>query len=291
METLTACPSCGSRALEHHIEVKDYSVSGEVFTIVKCTACGLLLTNPRPQPSELGQYYQSEDYVSHTNNGNNPVNLIYKLARTQTLRWKYNLIKKFNPLTILDFGCGTGHFLSYCKEKGLTVFGYEPDGNARSIAIKNVGESIVSQTEELNETYDVITMWHVLEHVSELAEVMKWLKKKLHPNGRLVIALPNHESLDAKMFNEYWAAYDVPRHLYHFSKDSLKALAIKYGFCLESMHPMKLDSFYVSLLSNKYRSGSIKPFNSFINGFKSNTYAKNRMNYSSVIYVLKHESL
>ena len=271
------------------VEVKDFTVSGEYFKLDKCDQCGLVFTNPRPLSSELGKYYQSADYVSHTNKGNNPINIIYKIARTQTLRWKYNLIKKFDPTSLLDYGCGTGHFLSYCNNKGLDVYGFEPDDKARDIARQQVGKTVESDIQLLNHTYEVITLWHVLEHVSQLSNVMQWLKEKLSGSGRLVIALPNHESYDAKLFKEHWAALDVPRHLYHFSKDSFKELTNKYGFCIESIHPMKLDSYYVSLLSNRYKFNRLKPFKSFITGLKSNTYAKKEMNYSSLIYVLKHE--
>lgn len=270
------------------MEVKDYSVSHEVFQLTQCKNCHLIFTNPRPHESELAKYYQSENYVSHTNKGNNPVNIIYKLARTQTLKWKYQLIKSFHPKTVLDYGCGTGHFLSYCKNKGLMVSGFEPDDKARNIARTQVGESIHSDISLLDSTYNIITLWHVLEHVSLLSEVMKWLKQKLSHDGRLIIALPNHESLDARIFESYWAAYDVPRHLYHFDKKSFDNLAKKHGFCIESIHPMKLDSYYVSLLSNRYKYDRNKPFDSFITGFKSNTYANKDMNYSSLIYVLKH---
>lgn len=265
-------------------------MSQELFQLTQCESCSLVFTNPRPAPSDLGKYYQSEDYVSHTNKGNNPVNLVYKFARTQTLRWKYNLLKKIHPKTLLDYGCGTGHFLSYCKRKDFDVYGYEPDDQAREIAIKQVGETIYSDISLLDKTFDVITLWHVLEHVSLLSEVMVWLKTKLAKKGRLLIALPNLESYDANYFKEEWAAYDVPRHLYHFSKSSLEHLANKHGFCVESIHPMKLDSFYVSLLSNKHKFGNIKPINSFLTGLLSNTYAIKGMNYSSLIYVLKHEA-
>jgi len=290
LETLNACPSCESNKVHYLTEVKDYSVSQEMFQLNQCEACGLVFTNPRPVPSELGKYYQSEDYVSHTNKGNNPVNLVYKLARTQTLKWKYNLLKKFQPKTILDYGCGTGHFLSHCKHKGLEVYGYEPDEQARDLARRQVSETIYSETSLLENTFDVITLWHVLEHVSYLSDVMGLLKSKLAKEGRLLLALPNLESYDAAYFKEAWAAYDLPRHLYHFSKASLENLANKHGFCVESVHPMKLDSFYVSLLSNKHKFGRIKPLKSFITGLKSNTYAKKEINYSSLIYVLKHEA-
>lgn len=290
MEKLIFCPICESDNIQHFSRIKDFSVSGETFQVDQCDSCRLLFTNPRPLPSELWKYYKSENYVSHTNKGNNTVNFLYKLARTQTLRWKYNLVRKFTPVSLLDYGCGTGHFLSYCKTKGLEVYGFEPDNQARDIAGNKVGETIYADISLIDKSFDVVTLWHVLEHVSLLSDTMLWLKQKLNKNGRVIIAVPNYESYDAGIFKEFWAAYDVPRHLYHFSKASLTTLANKYGFCVESIHPMKLDSFYVSLLSNRYKGKGANPLHSFITGLKSNTYGKKEVNYSSLIYVLKHES-
>lgn len=291
LENLTHCPICNSNKSELYKTVKDYTVSQEEFNIVKCDQCSFLYTNPRPTSNSIGDYYKSEDYISHTNKSNSPVNLAYKLARTQTLKWKFNLTSKSNPKTILDYGCGTGHFLNYCKKKGLDVNGFEPDQNARIIAKEHLGKRIFTSPNEISNSYDVITLWHVLEHIHELDAVISWLKNHLAENGRLVIAVPNPDSFDAQYFKEHWAAYDVPRHLYHFTKSSLTELATKHSFCVESIQPMKLDSFYVSLLSNQYKHSGFKPFDSFIKGFKSNTYAKKDMNYSSLIYVLKHDNV
>ncbi|MCF6360629.1 MAG: methyltransferase domain-containing protein [Cyclobacteriaceae bacterium] len=291
LEKLTHCPVCNSDKSELHKTVKDYTVSQEEFDIIACSNCSFLYTNPRPNVDSLGAYYKSDDYISHTNKSNNPTNLIYKLARTQTLKWKYNLVAKSKPKSVLDYGCGTGHFLNHCRQKGLDVNGFEPDQNARTIAINEVGDVISSSTSDIEKKFDVITLWHVLEHIPNLNEVMDWLKEHLAKNGRLIIAVPNPESYDAQLFKEHWAAYDVPRHLYHFTKNTLTDLANRHSFSLESIHPMKLDSFYVSLLSNKYKSKSTKPINSFLNGLKSNSYANKSMNYSSLIYVLTHNNV
>ena len=288
LENLTHCPICNSDKNELYKTVKDYTVSHENFNIVKCKHCNFLYTNPRPKLDDLGNYYASDNYISHTNKSNNPVNLVYKLARTQTLKWKYNLLNKTSPKSILDYGCGTGHFLNYAKKKGLSITGFEPDNDARLIAKETLGKKIFSSTKEIQSSFDCITLWHVLEHISDLNEVVHWLKKHLTENGRLIIALPNPASYDAQYFKEHWAAYDVPRHLYHFTKKDVSTLANKHSFCIESIHPMKLDAYYVSLLSNKNKTNRVKPLKSFINGFKSNTYAHKEMNYSSLIYVLKH---
>ncbi len=290
LEKLTHCPICNSDKYELHKTVKDYTVSQEVFNIVSCVNCSFLFTNPRPSSASLGVYYKSDDYISHTNKSNNPINLIYKLARTQTLKWKYNLVAKSKPKSILDYGCGTGHFLNYCKKKGFEINGFEPDEDARTIAIQEVGNVIASTSNNIQKKFDVITLWHVLEHIPNLNEVVDWLKDHLAKNGRLIIAVPNPKSYDAQLFKEYWAAYDVPRHLYHFSKKTLEDLANRHSFSIESIHPMKLDSFYVSLLSNQHKYEATKPIKSFLNGLKSNSYASKTMNYSSLIYVLKHHN-
>ncbi len=288
LEKLTHCPICNSDKNKLHKTVKDYTVSQETFDIVACKECSFLYTNPRPNAESLGAYYKSDDYISHTNKSNNPINLIYKLARTQTLKWKYNLVSKSKPKNILDYGCGTGHFLNYCKKKGLDVNGFEPDEDARALAITEVGSVVASNSADITKKFDVITLWHVLEHIPNLNEVVDWLKEHLAKNGRLIIAVPNPESYDAKLFKEHWAAYDVPRHLYHFTKTTLADLATRHHFSLESVQPMKLDSFYVSLLSNQHKYSSTKPIKSFLNGLKSNSYANKEMNHSSLIYVLKH---
>jgi 2-polyprenyl-3-methyl-5-hydroxy-6-metoxy-1,4-benzoquinol methylase len=215
---------------------------------------------------------------------------MYKLARTQTLKWKYNLVSKTQPKSILDYGCGTGHFLNYCKKKGLNISGVEPNSEARTIATKQLDTAIFALPTLIKKKFNVITLWHVLEHVPDLNQVVDWLKNHLAENGRLIIAVPNPESYDAKLYKEYWAAYDVPRHLSHFSKNTLGNLANRHNFSIESIHPMKLDSFYVSLLSNKHKFAASKPINSFITGLKSNSYARKSMNYSSLIYVLTHQN-
>lgn len=291
LENLTHCPICNSDKSELYKTVKDHTVSQEEFNIVSCKSCSFLFTNPRPNTESLGSYYESDDYISHTNKSNNPINLVYKLARTQTLKWKFNLANETNPKTLLDYGCGTGHFLKYANNKGLEINGFEPDKDAREIAKTELGNNIYSTSKEINKQYDVITLWHVLEHIPNLNEVVAWLKNHLTADGRIIIAVPNPESFDAKNYDKYWAAYDVPRHLYHFTKNTLTNLANKHSFCVESIHPMKLDSFYVSLLSNQQKHNSYKPLNSFLTGFKSNSYATKTMNYSSLIYVLKHNNV
>lgn len=290
-EKVDTCPSCNSREFNNHMICDDYSVSQESFAIMKCSNCGLLVTSPRPGKDDIGSYYQSDDYISHTNQANNLINWVYKLARNYTLRKKFALIKRLaSKKSILDYGCGTGHLLNYIQQNNTwKTMGIEPDEMARTIAISDHDLNIVSSISDLpDKKFGIITLWHVLEHVHDLNETIQALKKHLSKSGSLVIAVPNHESLDQQIYQQQWAAYDVPRHLYHFNQLTIKELMKYHKFTLEETIPMKLDAYYVSMLSEKHKSGKINYFRSIVNGWKSNTWAKkNNKNYSSLIYIFK----
>ena len=292
MEQISNCPVCQNNTFEKYLEVKDYTVSNENFQIVGCKSCGFKFTNPRPNSNEIGEYYKAESYISHTNTSKGLIAKIYHTVRKYTLKSKVNLINRLCPQKgkLLDVGCGTGMFLNQANENGWKVSGIEPDSGARQITEKSI-EAII-KTEILssfqNEQFNIITMWHVLEHIHLLNETINWLKERLYEDGLLIIAVPNHESKDAELYQEKWAAYDVPRHLYHFSQKSITKLFSEKGFQLKETLPMKFDSFYVSMLSTKYQNGKINYFKAFIDGFRSNHNAKkNKGNYSSLIYVFK----
>jgi 2-polyprenyl-3-methyl-5-hydroxy-6-metoxy-1,4-benzoquinol methylase len=292
MEQLNHCPVCDSTVFEDYLTVQDYTVSQEKFKIVNCTTCNFKFTNPRPDENAIGEYYKAESYISHTNTSKGLISKIYQEVRKFTLKGKLNLINRLSPNKgkLLDVGCGTGMFLNVARENGWKVNGIEPDEGARGIAettnqIK-IKEEVLSSFQ--NETFDVITLWHVLEHVHRLNETAEWLKERLAKDGSVIIAIPNHESKDAEIYQAQWAAYDVPRHLYHFSQKTITALFANHGFELKETLPMKFDSFYVSMLSTKYQSGNINYLKAFVDGLKSNLSAeKNNQNYSSLIYVFK----
>ena len=292
MEQLKQCPVCQSQTFEVYLTVRDYTVSQEQFKIVTCKKCGFRFTNPRPDSEAIGEYYKAESYISHTNTSKGLISKIYQEVRKFTLKGKLNLINRLSPQKgkLLDVGCGTGMFLNVARENGWKVNGIEPDAGARAIAEKTnqikISNEILSSFQQ--ETFEVISLWHVLEHIHQLNETIEWLKARLSKDGSLIIAVPNHESKDAKIYQEQWAAYDVPRHLYHFSQNSIKELFAKHGFVLKETLAMKFDSFYVSMLSTKYQSGKINYIKAFADGLKSNYSAsKENQNYSSLIYVLK----
>ena len=291
MEVLKNCPVCGSEILDPFISGKDYFLTGEKFEIVKCRECGFRFTNPRPKAEELGKYYESAQYISHSDTRKGLFAFVYQLVRKYTLGRKLALISKFlRNGEILDIGCATGQFLNYMSEHGWKATGIEPDDKTRDHAISQYGLQVFPE-EKLNtmlkSSFDVITMWHVLEHVSDLNGRMEQLKKILKPQGTLIIAVPNCDAYDAKKYGEYWAGYDLPRHLYHFTKSDIKTLAENFGFTIVNILPMRFDAFYVSLLSEKYKRGKMRWLPAFWNGFGSNLKSGQKNGHSSLIYVIK----
>ncbi len=275
---------------KHFLTVKDYSVSKETFELYHDETLDILITHSQPSLENLGKYYESEDYISHTDNKRSLFEKLYHFIKSIALKNKLNLINSLHPNKgkILDIGAGTGEFLSVAKNNGWQTTGLEPSDKAKAIAISK-GVSFVSATSELeNHSFDVISMWHVLEHVPDLESQIKELKRLLKPSGTLIIAVPNFKSFDAKYYGKFWAAYDVPIHLWHFSKTSIKLLFEKEDMKLEKILPMKFDSFYVSLLSEKYKSGKMNFIKAFFIGLQSNRKAKQNFEYSSHIYTIKN---
>ncbi len=271
-----------------YISAKDHLVSGENFHLLYDPAFEMLLTNPRPENEDLEKYYQSENYISHTDNKSGLVSFLYQTIKGYSLKKKVKLIKKLNHGSgkLLDIGAGTGDFLVAANKKDWQVFGVEVNENARSLAKKKsilLESKIDSYT---NQKFDVVTMWHVLEHISDYRDVLQKCHALLNKNGVLVIAVPNYKSYDAQYYKNYWAAYDVPRHLWHFSKNSLPKI-LQNLFNLISIKPMIFDSFYVSLLSEKYKTGKTFSLKALWVGFQSNRSAKQTKEYSSLIYCFR----
>ena len=286
-EKLEACPTCKNTQFSNYLICTDHCVSEESFALIKCSKCELVFTNPRPTEDKLPGYYQSEEYISHTNKATSPINLIYKIVRNYTLKQKLKLLNSLSDKgTILDYGCGTGNFLHTCKQSGWNTYGYEPDTKAKSLAIEN-DIQIVNSLKEIHQEIDVISAWHVIEHVNKLRETLKKLRSLLKKGGFMIIAVPNIQSLDAKHYREYWAAYDVPRHLYHFSQQSFGKLIAKSKLSLVDTLPMKFDAYYVSMLSERYKTGKNNYLKAIDIARRSNTEAIKTGEYSSLIYILQ----
>ncbi|HXJ98952.1 MAG TPA: class I SAM-dependent methyltransferase [Gelidibacter sp.] len=279
----------------HNLKVKDHSVSKENFELRFNTQLELLETFPQPSPEKLSEYYKSEDYISHTDAKRNVFEKLYHAVKVVALKRKIKLINNVssNGKTLLDIGCGTGDFLQVAHSSGWQISGIEPNEQARDLANKKV-DNVVFDTEQLSKfesySFDVITLWHVLEHLPNVEEHFSIFKKLLKPNGVLIIAVPNYKSYDAQLYKEFWAAYDVPRHLWHFSQASIKRLGEKIKMDVVKIVPMTFDAFYVSLLSEKYKSGKMNFVKGFWNGWRSNWKARRSGEYSSLIYVLKNKN-
>lgn len=292
MIAVESCPACNGKGFVPFLVCKDHTVSRETFQLLQCDQCGLVITTPRPDSDQLGRYYISEEYISHTNKSASIIDTVYLRARRLTLRWKLRLLQTYSkPVagTLLDYGCGTGEFLAAAKQNGYTVAGVEPSQGAREKALTITNAPIYGELQSLQtKTFDIITLWHVLEHVPDVNSVIDQLCAKLTHNGTIFIAVPNHNSADGKHYGTNWAGYDVPRHLWHFSKRTMNLLLGNHGLQIRHLVPMKLDAYYVSLLSEKYIDGKQTVTNmmrAFLKGASSNIKARKTGEYSSLIYI------
>ncbi len=267
----------------------DHTVSKESYEVMKNEEYDMLVTSP--VPNNLDKYYASEDYISHTDSKTSLFDKTYQFVKNYTLKKKLKLINSFNTedKLILDVGAGTGDFLKVCENGGWKIAGVEPSDKAREFAESKHIILHENLTQVENNQFDVITLWHVLEHIPNLVEYIEQLKKILKPSGVLIIAVPNHKSFDAKHYKEFWAAYDVPRHLWHFSKTAISKLFSMVDMNVEKILPMKFDSYYVSLLSEKYKTKKSQPIKALFVGLQSNLKAKRNGEYSSLIYILKNK--
>lgn len=288
-----SCPNCGAKEISFVLSAKDYTVSAESFEIWECKNCTQRFTQNVPDKDTIGKYYQSENYISHSDTSKGLINNLYHRVRKHTLLQKKRLIERSTGKksgNILDVGAGTGAFLHTMKLVNWNATGIEPDETAREKAKELYGIEL-EKPEQFFEfapaSFDAITMWHVLEHVHDLHQYIIQLKKLLTPDGKIFIAVPNYTSTDAKIYKEFWAAYDVPRHLYHFSPQAMKNLLNSHGLKVGKMKPMWYDSVYVSMLSEQYKTGKAHPVKALINGCYSNlnTFLDTRK-CSSVIYIV-----
>jgi SAM-dependent methyltransferase len=290
----TQCPVCKKESFKEVLQAQDFSVSGETFPVVECSNCSLRFTQDVPCQTGIQRYYKSADYISHSNTKKGLINFLYHVARRFTMMSKKNLVRTATKRSVgmlLDVGSGIGTFVHTMEKAGWNAVGLEPDEQARSKSAKLYNVDIYPSSELATlpyGTYDAITLWHVLEHVHTLDEYIEQLKLLLAPGGKLIIAVPNYTSKDAAAYKQYWAAYDVPRHLYHFSPASVRTLMANHGMKVIGTKPMWFDSFYISLLSEKYRGGNM--LKAIWNGIISNlNVINNREQCSSQVYIIEKQ--
>ncbi|QCK13638.1 methyltransferase domain-containing protein [Mangrovivirga cuniculi] len=285
------CPICGHSSFIDIFKCRDNTVSGELFQLVECRDCGFRFTSPRPADEHLGEYYKSDTYISHSDTDEGLTNKVYKRVRDFSLKIKYNLVRKYSKDkngNLLDVGAGTGYFVNFCNRNGMQAEGFEPDSDARNVAKTTHGITLIDNWEKINKNFDVITMWHVLEHVPDLKNQFERLKAILKLNGILIIAVPNRESFDEKYYKSDWAAYDVPRHLYHFRKNDLIKLASDFNIKFVDDKPMWFDAPYVSILSEKHKKSYMATIKGSIFGMISNLASLFTNQQSSKIYIFRN---
>lgn len=286
------CLVCDNKEFTKLLDLKDYFLSQESFSVYRCNHCGMGVTHPAPEPESLGRYYETSNYISHSDDSRDLFSKVYQLVRRYTHARKFQLLRKYSPAsTLLDIGCATGEFLAYCASKQMKVQGIEPSEKARTIAVNRYHLDVFpeAQIDHLDDqSFGMITMWHVLEHVPDINLRMQDINRLLSNDGVAMIALPNYQSQDSQHYKEFWAAWDVPRHLHHFNQNAFEKLANKHGFKVVKVVPMYFDSFYVSMLSEKYRSGKNSLIRAFYQGFRSNLSAMgSQQEFSSLIYIIR----
>lgn len=285
---MNICPWCGNPTEKTILDLKDYFLSQEEFKIIECPYCGLRFTVPRPDPILIGKYYQSDEYYSHQQNKKGLIPRIYEFVKSFNIKHKASLAIKGLPQgRLLDIGCGVGDFLAYVQKQGWEVQGIEPSFDAKKIAESRLGFLPKAPSEYASfsdHSFDVITMWHVLEHVDDLHFQTSEIIRLLKPGGRLVIALPNFQSLDCQYYKDKWAAWDVPRHLNHFAPDVLRGLFASLGFQIIDTQKLKWDAYYISYLSERFLGHSLPLLRGAWVGLRSNCKARHNGMYSSLVY-------
>ena len=285
------CPWCGSENAQLHLELKDLFLTQEPFKILECKECGLLFTTPRPNKDEIGRYYKSEEYYSHQENKEGFIPKVYEKVKSVNLKNKYGIATEGKEKgKALDIGCGVGDFLHTMEQHGWDCTGVEPSEDAKVIAKKRIKGQLLSSEEQENlpdSSFDIITMWHVLEHVDDIRWQIQQLHRLCKPGGRIIIALPNYKSYDGQYYKAEWAAYDVPRHLNHFNKETLIKILEESGLRHVKTEKLVWDAYYISYMSEKYRKHSIPLLRGAFRGLVSNCKARKTGEWSSLVYVFE----
>jgi ubiquinone/menaquinone biosynthesis C-methylase UbiE len=290
----SVCPLCSSEKIGLQLICTDHFVSKKEFAVFQCSSCFFRFTQDYPEEADILQFYESESYISHSDSSEGISNKLYRLVRKIMLRIKRNLVMEITGLktgSILDVGSGTGYFAAAMKKEGWSAEGIEINEKAREFSISHFGLE-AGPPEKISSirsgTYDCITLWHVLEHFHDPFKYFSEIYRLLKPDGFCIIALPNSCSYDAVHYKSHWAAWDVPRHLWHFSPETFWLFSDRTGFELVETRTLPLDVFYISSLSEKYKGSHL----SFITGMTKAIWFAflsffNRRKSSSMIYILR----
>ncbi len=288
------CPLCFSENTGKYLPITDHFLSKETFDLFKCSDCNFIFTQDHPDEKDAGHYYESKDYLSHNNTANGFIDILYRLSRNAMLNRKWRTIRQFTGLdkgNLLDIGAGSGHFASFMKEKGWIVKGIEINDNVREASASRFGLDVISPGQITTLPaghFDCITLWHVLEHLQDPFKYASEIKRLLRPGGSCIVALPNCKSYDAQYYKDFWAAYDVPRHLWHFTPQTFRKFTEKTGLILKEIKALPLDVFYISSLSEKYKVSKLHFISGMIKGLWFAALSLFRKEgSSSLIYLLK----
>ncbi len=290
----SVCPLCSSESISPHFRCVDHFLSGEKFEVYKCAVCTFEFTQDVPEEKEIGKYYESDDYISHNDSSRSFSGKLYYLARNVMLRKKKNIIKGatgLNKGSLLDIGSGTGHFAGALKKAGWLVKGIEISEKARNLSISQFGLDVIDPGHIStlgSDSFDCITLWHVLEHFQDPYNYAAEIRRLLKPGGICIVALPNCSSFDANYYGAFWAAYDVPRHLWHFNPSAFALFSKKTGFIQERISVLPLDVFYISQLSEKYKGSKIPLIMGTVRALLFAVLSVfNKERGSSIIYILR----
>ncbi len=289
------CEVCGYENFNEFLELRDYYYSREKFKILICDKCGFKITHPKVNEKDIIKYYDTRNYISHNNKQDSLFEKVYNFIKQYSFKNKLRLIKKYTKISeknnLLDYGCANGDFLKFINNNNIKGFGLEINEFARQYAKNKNNLSNIFNPEYIsnfeNNKFSAITLWHVLEHIHNLDLILNEFYRILNKDGIIIIAVPNTDSYDCKHYKEFWAAYDVPRHLYHFSENNIIELMNRYNFKYIKKHPLIFDSFYISLVSEKYTKNKFKTINSILIGLISDIYGLFKNQYSSQIYIFK----
>ena len=270
------------------MKIKDYFYSQEVFEVLPSKHEGILETFPKLSEEKLSEYYYHEKYISHQTQSKSLFDKAYQFAKRFMTKRKQKMVLKFHSSgRILDIGTGTGDFLKSFDPKRWEKYAIEPNEDLHQ-RLKENNISLLDGVDKIkNHKFDVITLWHALEHIPNLEETLQSIRESLTPNGILVIAVPNYKSFDAKFYKSFWAAWDVPRHVWHFSKQGLISLCQTFDLKFYNTISLPLDAFYISIVSEKYRKSN-NIVRGFMVGLYSNVSGMFKNEYSSFVYVFKN---